>query len=177
VDTIKLAQILELHARWVHGDRDGTPADLRGADLYRADLSEAYLRGANLYRADLGGANLRGAYLGGAQWDHTTTGIAPAPTGRLTVWGKKGPFLVKMRIDEGVPRSCGTTRKFRSASAIVLEIDDGAETRFTHSTAYGETVYAVGKTIIPDSWDPDRWNECSHGIHWFLTRHEAEQWS
>ena len=46
-------------------------ADLRGANLRGAYLSDAYLRGADLYGAylggaDLRGANLRGAYLGGA---------------------------------------------------------------------------------------------------------------
>ena len=38
-------------------------ADLRGANLYEADLREANLRGANLYEADLCGANLCGANL------------------------------------------------------------------------------------------------------------------
>jgi hypothetical protein len=27
-----------------------------------------------------------------------------------------------------------------------------------------------------DAWDEDRWAECSNGIHFFLSRHEAEQW-
>ena len=40
--------------------------DLRGANLSRADLSEADLRGANLSRADLSEADLRGANLRGA---------------------------------------------------------------------------------------------------------------
>src|SRR6516225_2087778 len=38
-------------------------ADLRGADLSRADLSGARLRGAILMRANLRGANLSGAFL------------------------------------------------------------------------------------------------------------------
>ncbi len=47
-------------------------ANLRGADLIRADLrgadlSGAYLRGADLRGADLSGANLSGAYLRGAK--------------------------------------------------------------------------------------------------------------
>jgi len=28
-----------------------------------------------------------------------------------------------------------------------------------------------------DKWDDDRWNECSGGIHFFLTRAEAEAYS
>ena len=39
---------------------------------------------------------------------------------------------------------------------------------------YGhDTVYEVGKEVLPDSWDDNRWNECSHGIHFFITKQEA----
>ena len=34
--------------------------------------------------------------------------------------------------------------------------------------------YKVGETVYPDSFDEDRWNECSNGIHFFMTRREAE---
>ena len=34
-------------------------------------------------------------------------------------------------------------------------------------------VYKLGETVeIPD-FDPVRWNECSTGIHFFMTREEA----
>jgi hypothetical protein len=36
-----------------------------------------------------------------------------------------------------------------------------------------ETTYTVGETVTADEWDEDRWNECSHGIHFFITRDEA----
>jgi len=35
-------------------------------------------------------------------------------------------------------------------------------------------VYEVGKLTIPDGFDENRWEECSHGIHFFITRSEAE---
>jgi hypothetical protein len=44
----------------------GNSSVLRGADLYEADLSGAYLGSANLSEADLAIANLDGAYLGSA---------------------------------------------------------------------------------------------------------------
>ena len=46
---------------------DLTDADLRGAYLIGANLSEAYLDGADLRGAYLTGANLRGAYLDEAE--------------------------------------------------------------------------------------------------------------
>jgi len=35
-------------------------------------------------------------------------------------------------------------------------------------------VYEVGKTVEVTNFDEDRWNECSTGIHFFITRREAE---
>ena len=64
---------------------DLSDADLRGAELHGADLSDANLRGADLRGADLSDANLRGAYLRGADLRdanlrgaslHKTCGIA-----------------------------------------------------------------------------------------------------
>lgn len=34
-------------------------------------------------------------------------------------------------------------------------------------------VYRLGETVKPDSFDPNRFNECSHGIHFFMTEQEA----
>ena len=36
------------------------------------------------------------------------------------------------------------------------------------------TVYRVGETVRPDSYDDNPLVECTHGIHWFATRAEAE---
>lgn len=39
-----------------------------------------------------------------------------------------------------------------------------------------KTEYRKGRTIKPDSWDEEFKNECSHGIHFFITRLEAERY-
>ena len=36
--------------------------------------------------------------------------------------------------------------------------------------------YVVGKTTKPDEYDDDIRVECGHGIHFFITRAEAEKW-
>ena len=59
----ELQKILEAHGKWINGEYGGVRANLSGADLRRADLSEANLSGADLRRADLSDANLRGANL------------------------------------------------------------------------------------------------------------------
>ena len=63
---IKLANILELHLKWLRSEKGGVRADLSDANLSDADLrganlSDADLSRANLSRADLSRANLRGA--------------------------------------------------------------------------------------------------------------------
>ncbi len=59
----KLTEILELHANWRYGEKNGVRANLRGANLQDADLQDANLRDANLQDANLQDANLRGANL------------------------------------------------------------------------------------------------------------------
>ena len=34
-------------------------------------------------------------------------------------------------------------------------------------------IYEVGRTVTVDNYDDNRWNECSTGIHFFITRKEA----
>jgi hypothetical protein len=40
----------------------------------------------------------------------------------------------------------------------------------------GKLLYKTGEWITPDSFDPNIMEECSHGIHFFMTRIEAENY-
>jgi len=62
----ELQKILDLHKKWINGDTEGQKADLGGANLRCADLSNADLGGANLRCADLSNADLRCADLSNA---------------------------------------------------------------------------------------------------------------
>ncbi|EJF9768253.1 pentapeptide repeat-containing protein [Salmonella enterica] len=67
MNSADLSNILEEHKVWITSMREsGSSADLRGANLFDANLRGADLRGANLFDADLRGANLCGANLFGA---------------------------------------------------------------------------------------------------------------
>lgn len=59
----QLNDVLENHKKWLDGEEDGERANLKGANLSDADLSDANLRGANLRDANLRDADLRGADL------------------------------------------------------------------------------------------------------------------
>ena len=154
-------------------------ADLRGANLQEANLQGAVLRDVDLREADLGGADLReanlgGANLGGIKTNYLTVGIHPAPEGDLIGWGKKDGKIVKLLIPSEARRSCATTRKFRAEFALCLEVE-GAEIAIVENR-WGITEYKPGHWVRPHEWDEDRWNECSGGIHFFLSREEAEDW-
>ena len=41
------------------------------------------------------------------------------------------------------------------------------------SNNYAECTYTVGEVVHADDWNENRWNECSHGIHFFIDRQSA----
>ena len=142
-------------------------ADLSGADLFRADLFRA-----NLSRADLSEANLSGAK--NAELAIAMTVITPQ--GDLIGWKKcravKGFCIVKLHIPSDAKRSNASGRRCRAEYAKVIEVI-GAEKGFSHYDD-GKTEYIVGAEIRPDKFDENRWDEWSNGIHFFITREEAE---
>jgi hypothetical protein len=150
-------------------------ANLSCANLYGADLSDANLRGANLRGANLRGANLGGADLSSAKGIE----LALARASHLSegpMWGWKKCMhnvIVKLLIPAEARRSHGAGRKCRAEFADVLEVI-GAEVGI--SGRDDDFKYEVGKRAISDSWDENRWDECSHGIHFFVTRAEAEEY-
>ena len=84
---------------------------------------------------------------------------------------KSQTCIVKLRIPEDAQRSNASGRKCRAEFAEVLEII-GAEVATSSRGPNFE--YRVGTIVKPDSWDENRWAECSHGIHFFITKEEAE---
>jgi hypothetical protein len=172
----QLKAILDKHAAYLRGDPQGQRADLYGADLYGADLS-----GANLSGANLSGANLYGANLYGAKTDEKTTPphFQIPQTGTLEVWKKlSNGAIAKLLLREKDKRTATPIgRKCRASACKVLAIFDGAtgEPIKEGGSMYdhGKTVYKVGRIVKPDNYNDDWRVECTHGIHFFLTREEA----
>lgn len=147
--------VLDFHKKWLN-DKGGERANLRDADLRSANL-----RGANLSDIRVN--------------EHTAFFAMQCPEeGAFIGWKKcRENVIVKLLIPEDAKRSSATSRKCRASKAVVLEVL-GAEYGVAQ---YDEnTIYRVGETVTPDSWDEDRWKECSNGIHFFITRAEAEQY-
>lgn len=154
-------------------------ADLRGADLSNADLCNTDLSGADISGANLDGAFLSGADLSGIVYDLHTTFYAPQcpEEGSFIGYKKAHGYIIKMEILGDAKRSSATSRICRCSAAKVLSITsiDGKTENSEVFSDYDPTfVYRVGETVRVDNFDDDRWNECSTGIHFFLTRKEAE---
>ena len=184
------ADLSEANLRWADlSVADLSEANLRGADLRWASLSGADLRGANLRGADLSvanlsGADLRGANLSGAKnidqafWNIYTTfyPLQCPEEGAYIGYKKAGGLIVKLEITEDALRSSAISRKCRASKAKVLSITDangnpaGDQVCSDHDKNF---VYKVGETVEVTDFDTNRWNECSSGIHHFITRAEA----
>ena len=163
-------------------------ADLRGADLRDADLRDADLRGANLRCANLSNADLSDSDLCNADlceasidqmmWNIYTVfyPLQCPESGSYIGYKKASGLVVELEIPADARRSSATSRKCRASKAKVLSITDingnpaGGQVKSNYDPNF---VYAIGETVEVTDFDDNRWNECSTGIHHFITRAEA----
>ena len=204
INGITLETILESHKKWLNNDgeranlryADLSNADLRYADLRYADLSNAdlsnadlsnadlryvNLRYANLSNADLSNANLRYANLENVEYNELTAFFSlSCPDEGLFIAWKKGSnqTLIKLEIPASAKRSSATSYKCRASKVKVLAIYDehGNEIEETKSTYDSSFIYRVGETLEVKDFDNDRWNECSTGIHFFMSKDLAKRY-
>ena len=161
----ELNNILEKHKMWLDNKPGGERADLSGADLSGADLCDANLCGADLSGAKNVNMPLacpeKGSFIGF----------------KKVLGTKEEPLIVELEISEDAMRSSATGRKCRCSKAKVVSIttEDGSEVedRYAYSPYDPKFIYEVGKTVEVSDFDPNRWNECAPGIHFFITRQEA----
>ena len=89
-------------------------------------------------------------------------------------------LICKLEIPMDAKRSSAFSRKCRCSKAKVLEIlamDNEYNFTIPVEKAFSLYIsgfkYKVGEMVYPDNFDVDRWNECSNGIHFFMTKQEA----
>jgi hypothetical protein len=165
-------------------DADLYGADLRDANLGRANLRDANLYGATLIDADLYGADLRSANLYGADLRDADLRYANLTEARLPFFQivpEKGGFTAWKRVRGGVCELYVPARAKRTSSLVgrkcrashVKVVSAPADGRGIHDAA---VVYRPGEIVRADSFDDDIRVECTHGIHFFITRQEAEDY-
>lgn len=165
MDNEKLKEILERHRKWLNNEDGGE----------RADLCGAYLCGAYLCGANLGGADLREAK------SIPFVPLVCPERGEFVGFKKIGEYIVELLIPTNAKRCSATTRKCRASYAKVVSLTtlsgEPVKTNSVTNTGYSPNiVYKVGELVYPDAFDDDRWNECSHGIHFFINRQEAVEY-
>lgn len=193
---LRLACLSEAAMRGV--DLQGT--NLRGADMCRVDMRGANCCGADLSGTDLRGSDMRGTDLSGADlwkaklWKTRLQGAklsevmnfpfipyACPEKGEFVAFKKCGEYIIELLIPADAKRCSGTTRQCRASYAKVLSITtlagEPVNIDGVINTGYSPNiVYMVGKRVYPDEFDDNRWNECSHGISFFINRQEAVEY-
>ena len=122
------------------------------------------------------GASLEGASLEGATNIPFVPYACPSD-GAFIGWKKVNNCLIMLEIPEDARRCSATSQKCRCDKAKVLGItnlDTNKSVSEIKNASYSPAVtYVVGEMVYPDSFDENRWNECSHGIHFFINKQNA----
>ena len=176
---------MEVNGYKIKTGADLRDANLRGADLQGANLQGANLRGAYLLSADLRGANLRGAnlrdaYLRDAYLQRAnllSADLRGAKLPHFQICPEEGSFVAYKKVDTGVIKLEIPSKAKRTSSLIgrkcraeYVRVLEGSG----RSGRGGD--YKEGEIVYPDSYDDDIRVECTNGIHFFMTRKEAEEY-
>ena len=148
-------------------------ANLSSANLRSANLSSANLRSANLSFADLSSADLSFADLSFADLRKLYAIRTILPEGDLIGYKQlRGGTICKLRIPVDAKRVGGLVgRKCRAEFAVVLEGEGFSK----HDPQFK---YTVGQVVKPsEAFNDSLVSECESGIHFFITRQEAEDYS
>ena len=183
---------------------DFRTAYLHGTDLQASHLQYANFIGANLKLVNFRWADLRHAKFSNANFCSTdlygTQGLTKIPIGCQTCppsgsfegWkkgtlyishvGSKYHCIIKLKIPWFARRtSCIGSRKCLAELALVMAIYDkkGRPVKRCYNMSYPDRtlLYRVGEFVHSKHYDPSLAIECSNGIHFFMTREEAEEWS
>ena len=156
-------------------------ADLSGANLSGADLSGASLSQANLFGADLSGAGLSEANLSGAKLP--PCGVCPE-VGAFVAFKKLDAGIVaELCIPADAPRLTPYgSRKCRAAWVETVALYDSTGAMLPPETVghpwrgVGDVTYQAGHVTIANDWNDDPREECTSGIHFFITHAEAVVW-
>ena len=181
-------------------DDDFSHTDLAGTNFYNClfrncDLSYADLSNVNFIGADLRGCDLHGANISGANMNHSmldNANLKDIKYDDSTKFFKmycpeKGAFLgykkcfnsliVKLLIPADARRTSATATSCRCDKAKVMEIEDMyTGEHYEEAVSYVDEnfIYKTGHYVVAKNFNPDRWQDSTGGIHFWLDRKEAE---
>lgn len=166
-------------------DADLTLANLSFASLYQADLYRANLSMADLSNAELCGVDWRDTNLFGAQLSNAKNipfvPMACPDSGSFIAWKNARGYIVKLLIPKDARRSSATTPKCRAdkAKVLAIETEEGRPSGLECvSSNYDiDFLYKIGETVEEPNFCENRFIECAPGIHFFVNRQEAVNYS
>ncbi|KRK65338.1 pentapeptide repeat-containing protein [Companilactobacillus tucceti DSM 20183] len=173
LDGIDLDNCLFVNCNFSHASLKN--ASLIGADLRGCDMSYSDISGANMFHSMLEDADLTGIVSN----DATQYFRLHCP--------EKGAFLgykkcfdyriVKLLIPADAKRTSATANSCRCDKAKVMTIDDMyTDDIYQDAISYVDPnfVYRVGHMVVAKNFNPNRWDDSTGGIHFWMTRKEAE---
>ena len=107
--------------------------------------------------------------------------LPQCPDGAFIGWKKAQDKIIKLQICEDSMRSSATSLKCRCSKAKVLEIQELDGTKSTVNKVASDYdknfIYKIGEVVEEADFDENRWEECSSGIHFFISREMAVKYS
>ena len=180
-------------------------SDFFNTQLHLADFSYAKIKSSSFYRAFLTGTNFKhskidylttfsesdGIVSQSTQYDTPPVSMACPEEGsfigykigvQVTEDDKnfKDYALIKLEIPEDAKRSSSTGKKCRCNKARVLDIIDISSGQHVKEafSMYDKTFnYYIDETVQVNYFDENRWEECSTGIHFFMSKDDAIKYS
>ena len=86
----------------------------------------------------------------------------------------KNNIIATLYIPRSAKRVNSTSRKCRVSKAKVIALSNGNTE--SHDKYSGKLLYKLNKWVKPDSFNDDIREECTNGIHCFITKKEAEEY-
>ena len=165
----ELKTILERHKLWLDSDGEkGKCADLSGADLSDADLTGADLSGADLINSELEYTNLTNTILDEKEQCRKGIVLTEPMIGYKKARGGK---IITLEIPIGAKVFSINNNKRRTNKTKVIDMQGETELSSWFNTNFK---YHVGDEIEIEDFDERYCVECGEGVHFFLTRKEAE---
>lgn len=161
---------------------DFTNANLKDVNFVGADLRTCRLSGANITGANFYYAMLEDVALDNVFWDETTQyfRLHPPKTGAFLGYKKCfGYRIVQLLIPENAQRTSATGNSCRCNLAKVLTIKDMYTNQdYDEAISYVDPdfIYRRGAWVYAKNFNPNRWADSTGGIHFWLTRKEAEDY-
>ena len=89
--------------------------------------------------------------------------------------------IIKLLIPEDAKRSSSFSSKCRASKAKVLDIvdlyDESKHLDIAYAIYDSKFAYRINSTVEVTDFDDNRWEECAPGIHHFLSKQEAIEYS